>query len=38
MRVKDLMCTSVTCVRRYFDCQVAKQMKQENVGAIPVCK
>ncbi|MGI6731463.1 MAG: CBS domain-containing protein [Anaerovoracaceae bacterium] len=38
MRVKDLMCTSVTCVRPDTSIvQVAKQMKQENVGAIPVC-
>jgi CBS domain-containing protein len=38
MRVKDLMSTSVTCVRPNTSIvQVAKQMKQENVGAIPVC-
>lgn len=38
MRVKDLMSTSVTCVRPETSIiQVAKQMKQENVGAIPVC-
>ena len=38
MRVKDLMTTSVTCVRPDTTIQqVAKQMKQENIGAIPVC-
>lgn len=38
MRVKDLMTTSVTCVRPETSImQVAKQMKQENVGSIPVC-
>lgn len=38
MRVKDLMTTSVTCVRPETSLQqVAKQMKQENIGAIPVC-
>lgn len=38
MRVKDLMTTSVTCVRPETTIQqVAKQMKQENIGAIPVC-
>jgi len=38
MRVKELMTTSVTCVRPDTSIeQVAKQMKQENVGSIPVC-
>jgi Predicted signal-transduction protein containing cAMP-binding and CBS domains len=38
MRVKDLMTTSVTCVRPETTIeQVAKQMKQENIGSIPVC-
>ena len=38
MRVKDLMATSVTCVKPDTSIeQVAKQMKQENVGSIPVC-
>ncbi|MBR0600246.1 CBS domain-containing protein [Sinanaerobacter chloroacetimidivorans] len=38
MRVKDLMATSVTCVRPDTSVmQVAKQMKQENIGSVPVC-
>lgn len=38
MRVKELMATSVTCVRPETSiAQIAKQMKQENIGAIPVC-
>lgn len=38
MRVKELMATSVTCVRPETSIvQIAKQMKQENIGAIPVC-
>lgn len=38
MRVKDLMSTIVTCVRPETSIeQVAKQMKQENIGSIPVC-
>lgn len=38
MRVKDLMSTTVTCVRPETSIeQVAKQMKQENIGSIPVC-
>jgi len=38
MRVKDLMATSVTCVRPETSIQqVAKQMKQENIGSVPVC-
>ncbi|HWQ77651.1 MAG TPA: CBS domain-containing protein, partial [Anaerovoracaceae bacterium] len=38
MRVKDLMSTSVTCVKPDTSIeQVARQMKQENVGSIPVC-
>lgn len=38
MRVKNLMSTSVTCVRPETSIeQVAKQMKQENIGSIPVC-
>ena len=38
MKVKDLMTTSITSVRPETSIlQVARQMKQENVGAIPVC-
>ncbi len=38
MKVRDLMSTSVSCVRPETSLtQVAKQMKQQNVGAIPVC-
>jgi len=38
MRVKDLMSTSVTCVKPDTSIeQVARQMKQENVGSVPVC-
>ncbi|MDD2269945.1 MAG: CBS domain-containing protein [Eubacteriales bacterium] len=38
MRVKELMSTTVTCVRPETSIeQVAKQMKQENIGSIPVC-
>lgn len=38
MRVKELMTTSVTCVRPETSIyQVAKQMKQENIGSVPVC-
>lgn len=38
MRVKELMATSVTCVKPDTSIeQVARQMKQENIGSIPVC-
>lgn len=38
MRVKDLMTTSVTCVKPDTSIeQVARQMKQENIGSVPVC-
>ncbi|HML36953.1 MAG TPA: CBS domain-containing protein [Bacillota bacterium] len=38
MRVKDLMTTSITCVKPDTSIeQVARQMKQENIGSIPVC-
>lgn len=38
MRVKDLMSTSVTCVKPDTSIeQVARQMKQENIGSVPVC-
>jgi CBS domain-containing protein len=38
MRVKDLMATSVTCVKPETSIeQVARQMKQENIGSVPVC-
>ena len=38
MLVKDLMSTTVTCVRPETSIeQVAKQMKQENIGSVPVC-
>ena len=38
MKVRDLMTSSVSCVRPETSlAQVARQMKQQNVGAIPVC-
>lgn len=38
MRVKDLMSTAVTCVKPETSVeQVARQMKQENIGSLPVC-
>lgn len=38
MKVKDLMSTSILCVRPETSItQVAKQMRQADVGAIPVC-
>ncbi len=38
MLVKDLMTTGISCVKETATLkQVAKQMKQENVGLIPVC-
>lgn len=38
MLIKDLMTPSVSCVRPETPLsQVAQQMKQENVGSIPVC-
>ncbi len=38
MKVKELMTTSVTCVRPNTPLsQIAKYMKQENIGALPVC-
>lgn len=38
MLVKDVMSSCVSCVRPENSLtQVAKQMKQENVGSIPVC-
>ncbi|NLY71757.1 MAG: CBS domain-containing protein [Clostridiales bacterium] len=38
MKVKDLMSTSVVCVRPETSItQVAKQMRQADVGSIPVC-
>lgn len=38
MRVKELMATSVTCVKPDTSIeQVARQMKQENIGSVPVC-
>jgi len=38
MKVKDLMSTSIICVRPETSIsQVAKQMRQSDVGAVPVC-
>jgi CBS domain-containing protein len=38
MKVKDLMSTSIVCVRPETSItQVAKQMRQADVGSIPVC-
>lgn len=38
MLVKDLMATGISCVKPEASLfQVAKQMKQEDVGSIPVC-
>jgi CBS domain-containing protein len=38
MRVKELMTTGICCARPEASLmQISKQMKQENVGAIPVC-
>ena len=38
MKVKDLMTASVSCVTPDTSLiQAARQMKQENVGSIPVC-
>lgn len=38
MLVKDLMTTGISCVREDASLtQIAKQMKQEDVGLIPVC-
>lgn len=38
MLVKDLMTTGISCVKEDASLlQVAKQMKQEDVGLIPVC-
>jgi len=38
MLVKELMTTGICCARPEASLtQIAKQMKQENVGAIPVC-
>jgi len=38
MQVKDLMTTGISCVRPEASLiQAAKQMKQENIGSIPVC-
>lgn len=38
MLVKDLMTTGISCVREDASlAQIAKQMKQEDVGLIPVC-
>lgn len=38
MNVKDLMTTGISCVKEDASAiQIAKQMKQENVGIIPVC-
>lgn len=38
MRVKDLMTTGISCVKEHVSMsQIAKQMKQEDVGLIPVC-
>lgn len=38
MQVKDLMTTGISCVREDTSLQqIARQMKQEDVGVIPVC-
>ncbi|WP_027398230.1 CBS domain-containing protein [Anaerovorax odorimutans] len=38
MKVKDLMSTSIVCVRPETSLkQIASLMKQENIGAIPIC-
>lgn len=38
MKVKDLMCTSIVCARPENSLyQIASLMKQENIGAIPIC-
>lgn len=38
MKVKDLMSTSVVCARPETSiAQIASQMKQENIGVIPIC-
>lgn len=38
MLVKDLMTTGISCVKDDVSlAQIAKQMKQEDVGLIPVC-
>lgn len=38
MRVKDLMTTGVCCVRPETEVvEIARQMRKENVGSIPVC-
>jgi len=38
MKVKELMSHSITCVKAEASIeQVARQMKQENVGCVPVC-
>lgn len=38
MLVKDLMSTGISCVKEDASLrQIAKQMKQEDVGLIPVC-
>lgn len=38
MKVKELMSTSITCARPDTPISIlAKQMKQENVGILPVC-
>lgn len=38
MLVKDLMTTGISCVKEDASfMQIAKQMKQEDVGLIPVC-
>ncbi|MCB6992316.1 CBS domain-containing protein [bacterium 210820-DFI.6.37] len=38
MLVKDLMTTGISCVKEEVSlAQIARQMKQEDVGLIPVC-
>ena len=38
MKVKDLMSTSIVCVRPETSLsQVAKEMRQADIGSIPVC-
>ncbi|MDO4544931.1 MAG: CBS domain-containing protein [Bacillota bacterium] len=38
MKVKDLMSTNITCINENTSVsQIAKQMRKENVGSLPVC-
>ncbi|MFQ7472739.1 MAG: CBS domain-containing protein [Anaerovoracaceae bacterium] len=38
MKVKDLMSTNISCIKENTSVlQIAKQMKKENIGSIPIC-